>query len=81
MFTGSILAVIVISNHLIKSRIETKYISHKIFIFDERITMSNFELVLKLLLQLTVILGICRLMTIVGKRYQCQFLLLSVRLA
>jgi hypothetical protein len=31
--------------------------------------MSNFDLVLKLLLQLTVILGTCRLVTIVGRRY------------
>jgi Kef-type K+ transport system membrane component KefB len=34
--------------------------------------MSNFELVLKLLLQLTVILVTCRLVTIVGKRYLGQ---------
>ncbi|MBD2664516.1 cation:proton antiporter [Richelia sinica] len=31
--------------------------------------MSNFELVLKLLLQLTIILSVCRLTTIIGKRY------------
>lgn len=31
--------------------------------------MSNFELVLKLLLQLTIILVACRLVTIVGRRY------------
>ncbi len=34
--------------------------------------MSNFELVLKLLLQLTVILITCRLVTIVGRRYLGQ---------
>lgn len=34
--------------------------------------MSNFDLVLKLLLQLTVILGTCRLVTIVGRRYLGQ---------
>lgn len=34
--------------------------------------MSNFDLVLKLLLQLTVILGTCRLVTILGKRYLGQ---------
>ncbi|MDZ8055477.1 MAG: cation:proton antiporter [Aulosira sp. ZfuVER01] len=34
--------------------------------------MSNFELVLRLLLQLTVILVTCRLVTIVGKRYLGQ---------
>ena len=34
--------------------------------------MSNFELVLKLLLQLTVILAACRLVTIVGRRYLGQ---------
>ncbi|WGV24889.1 cation:proton antiporter [Halotia branconii] len=34
--------------------------------------MSNFELVLKLLLQLTVILVACRLVTIVGRRYLGQ---------
>jgi len=34
--------------------------------------MTNFELVLKLLLQLTVILGSCRIVTIVGKRYLGQ---------
>jgi Kef-type K+ transport system membrane component KefB len=31
--------------------------------------MSNFELVLKLLLQMTVILTACRVVTIIGKRY------------
>ncbi|QSJ16952.1 cation:proton antiporter [Nostoc sp. UHCC 0702] len=31
--------------------------------------MSNFELVLKLLLQLTIILVTCRLITVVGRRY------------
>lgn len=34
--------------------------------------MTNFELVLKLLLQLTVILASCRIVTIVGKRYLGQ---------
>ena len=34
--------------------------------------MSNFELVLKLLLQLTIILVTCRLITIVGRRYLGQ---------
>ncbi len=34
--------------------------------------MSNFDLVLKLLLQLTVILGTCRLVTIMGRRYLGQ---------
>ncbi|MFH7025173.1 MAG: cation:proton antiporter [Heteroscytonema crispum UTEX LB 1556] len=34
--------------------------------------MSNFELVLKLLLQLTVIVGACRLITIIGRRYLGQ---------
>jgi Kef-type K+ transport system membrane component KefB len=34
--------------------------------------MSNFELVLKLLLQLTVILATCRLVTILGKRFLGQ---------
>ncbi|MBD2772453.1 hypothetical protein [Iningainema tapete] len=34
--------------------------------------MSNFELVIKLLLQLTVILATCRIVTIVGKRYLGQ---------
>jgi Kef-type K+ transport system membrane component KefB len=34
--------------------------------------MSNFDLVLKLLLQLTVILGTCRLVTIAGRRYLGQ---------
>src|SRR5689334_7520669 len=31
--------------------------------------MSNFELVLRLLLQLTVILATCRIVTILGKRF------------
>ncbi|GAB1539878.1 cation:proton antiporter [Scytonema sp. NUACC21] len=34
--------------------------------------MSNFELVLRLLLQLTVILGTCRIVTIIGRRYLGQ---------
>ncbi len=34
--------------------------------------MSNFELVLKLLLQLTVILATCRIITILGRRYLGQ---------
>ncbi|MER3492427.1 MAG: cation/H(+) antiporter [Mastigocladus sp. ERB_26_2] len=34
--------------------------------------MSNFELVLKLLLQLTVILATCRIVTILGKRFLGQ---------
>jgi Kef-type K+ transport system membrane component KefB len=34
--------------------------------------MSNFELIVKLLLQLTVILSVCRLVTIFGKRYLGQ---------
>ncbi|BAZ66686.1 MAG: cation:proton antiporter [Pelatocladus maniniholoensis HA4357-MV3] len=34
--------------------------------------MSNFELVLKLLLQLTVILAACRIVTILGKRFLGQ---------
>ncbi len=34
--------------------------------------MTNFDLVLKLLLQLTVILGACRLVTAIGRRYLSQ---------
>ncbi|KAF3885595.1 MULTISPECIES: cation:proton antiporter domain-containing protein [Nostocales] len=34
--------------------------------------MSNFELVLRLLLQLTVILAACRIVTIIGRRYLGQ---------
>jgi Kef-type K+ transport system membrane component KefB len=34
--------------------------------------MSNFELIVKLLLQLTIILAICRLVTVFGKRYLGQ---------
>ncbi|GAA6624040.1 cation:proton antiporter [Scytonema sp. NUACC26] len=34
--------------------------------------MSNFELVLRLLLQLTVILATCRIVTIIGRRYLGQ---------
>jgi Kef-type K+ transport system membrane component KefB len=34
--------------------------------------MSNFELVIKLLLQLTFILATCRIVTIIGRRYLGQ---------
>lgn len=38
----------------------------------KEIQISNFELVLKLLLQLTIMLGTCRLVTVIGNRYLGQ---------